>query len=85
MSSRFRDICVVFSKPARYFLPGVPPEHQGYELAEDTPDIHDGQPSLPSDQAELLVHFARISDPEIRASVLELVKKLSKASAPIRK
>ncbi|WP_459697420.1 helix-turn-helix domain-containing protein [Acidisoma sp. C75] len=92
-ASRLYDLCRVFDVPADYFFDGLPsfptagayPAYGGgmpgggaggYALHENQAPLRD-EPALLPDAAELLQSFARVTDPEVRKRVLELVKSLA--------
>ncbi len=96
-ASRLYDLCRVFDVTADYFFEGLPRFGRGaaaaaagrlassaFAVAETQETLHDEPPAPPpltDEEAELLGCFARISDPDVRRRVLDLVKSLS-AAAP---
>jgi transcriptional regulator with XRE-family HTH domain len=87
-ASRLYDLCRVFDVPADYFFEGLPEftahpafaqrraAPAGYAFAEAQAGLRD-EPDLPPDAAALLDGFSRITDPEVRKRVLDLVKSLA--------
>ncbi|MCB8873847.1 helix-turn-helix domain-containing protein [Acidisoma silvae] len=93
-ASRLYDLCRVFKVSPDYFfdglsdfearpmpLPSAAPVSLSFSLAEEPAGLTDGPEPLSADQTELLTAFTRISDPDVRRRVLDLVKSLSVASS----
>lgn len=89
-ASRLYDLCRVFDVTADYFFAGLPEfdaietgflprtaSAAGYAFAETQARLNDTDPAMPADAEELLRHFARVTDPELRQRVLDLVKSLA--------
>jgi transcriptional regulator with XRE-family HTH domain len=94
-ASRLYDLCRVFDVTADYFFEGLPdfdaieaegfPSHgaaaPAYAFAEDQARLVPEREGIPADTAELLRFFSRVTDPEVRLRILDLVKSLA---APTR-
>jgi len=94
-ASRLYDLCRVFDVTADYFFEGLPDfdaiEAAGYlphgaaapayVFAEEQARFAPEREEMPADTAELLRHFSRVTDPEVRLRILDLVKSLA---APAR-
>jgi transcriptional regulator with XRE-family HTH domain len=88
-ASRLRQLCLIFNKPARFFLPDTLPEpvtnwqalrrpdEMMAGVAEEQADLTDAPAWLSQQETELLANFARITDPNMRAMLLDNAKRLA--------
>jgi transcriptional regulator with XRE-family HTH domain len=94
-ASRLYDLCRVFDVTADYFFEGLPnfdaieaasllprgAAPPAYAFAEHQARLAPERDEMSTDSAELLRHFSRVTDPEVRLRILDLVKSLA---APAR-
>lgn len=90
-ASRLYDLCRVFDVTADYFFEGLPDfdaiEAAGFldhgvgsgvhAFAESQARLTPERDAMPADTAELLRHFSRVTDPNVRQRILDLVKSLA--------
>ncbi|GAB0120104.1 transcriptional regulator [Acidisoma sp. 7E03] len=91
-ASRLYDLCRVFHVTPNYFFEGLPDfdaidggflpgagnaEEGGFQAFAEAQARLGESDELPADTAEILRHFAHVTDPEVRRHILDLVKSLA--------